>query len=68
MTEDVIEQEDVPLEGDYQYPNVSVKTFTSTTDLGNWLTLTRPNIIGVQTKQLPNGSLVYELQVQKGEY
>lgn len=65
MTEDVIEQEDVPLEGEYQYPNVSIKTFTSTTELGHWLILTKPIAIKVQTKQLQDSSLVYELQVQK---
>jgi hypothetical protein len=65
MTEEIIEQELPLLEGEYQYLNVSVKTFTSITELGNWLTLTRPNIIGVQTKRLQDGNLIYELQVQK---
>jgi hypothetical protein len=65
MTEKVIEQEEVILEGEYQYLNVSVKTFTETTELGHWLTLTKPNIIGVQTRQLQDGSLAYDLQVQK---
>lgn len=65
---EVIEQEDLPLlEGEYQYPNTSVKTFTSVTDLGNWLIFTRPNIMQVQTKQQQDGSLVYELQVRRGE-
>lgn len=62
---DVVEQEETILDGEYQYPNVSVKTFTSTTDLGNWLTLTRPNITQVVTQQGRDGNFVYELQVQK---
>lgn len=63
---DVVEQEELPLlEGEYQYPNVSIKTFTLTKDLGEWLTFTRPTVMQVQTKQQQDGSLVYELQVRR---
>lgn len=63
---DVVEQEELPLlEGEYQYPNASIKTFTSTKNLGEWLTFTRPTVMQVQTKQQQDGSLVYELQVRR---
>lgn len=66
MESNDIAEQDIPLlEGEYQYPNVSVKTFTSTIDLGNWLTLTRPSIIQIVTQQGRDGNFIYELKVQK---
>lgn len=63
---DISLEDEYPLkEGEYQYPNISVKRFKSTKALGDWLTLIRPNIISLQTQRDQDGSLVYELKIQR---